>query len=145
MLETVRKVKPDFFRKFCYFLYEKYLLTSSLKYDRSLQKSGSVLPSFGSWYTPSHTASSHAPGNLFLWCNLKFIIRFFVSIYDLFLLAMFWKINNHEIFHLYIPNISQPILHACSILFNVIPQIQNIQSQYCIYITCCGDSPRYFV
>ena len=27
----------------------------------------------------------------------------------------------------------------------IIPQIQNVQSQNCIYITCCGDSPRYFV
>ena len=31
------------------------------------------------------------------------------------------------------------------VLLNIIPQIQNFQSQNCISIKCCGDSPRYFV
>ena len=30
-------------------------------------------------------------------------------------------------------------------LKNMIPQIQNVQSQNCISITCCSDSTGYFV
>ena len=31
------------------------------------------------------------------------------------------------------------------IIPNIIPQIQNVQSQNCISITCCSDSTGYFV
>ena len=30
-------------------------------------------------------------------------------------------------------------------MYNIIPQIQNVQSQNCISITCCSDSTGYFV
>ena len=38
-----------------------------------------------------------------------------------------------------------PFCLTLRISYNIIPQIQNVQSQNCIYITCCSDSTGYFV